>query len=308
MEVREFRAMGSQCRIVIDAGPAGLADRAADMVEALEQKWSRFRSDSEISKINAAPDNLHLVSAQTFQLIEQAAYATSATGGVFNPLMLDQLETLGYSQSWSDGPVMLAGSTRQGSSDEIELYPDIFGVRLPTGARFDPGGIGKGLAADLITEMINEHDTGGSSLELGGDLRVSGTAWYGPEWRIDIAHPLDNDRVIAARSGEEGAVATSSTLRKRWQAGDDIYHHLLDPSTGMPAATDLVTVSATSSSAAWAEIAVNVVLIGGSDGVVERFVSLGVSGVAVTADGIVLATPSTGESSPSGRHLGGASP
>jgi len=286
--------MGSRCRIVIDGGPADLVDLAVELAEALEQRWSRFLPDSEISKINAAPDHLHLVSTETYALVERAEHAVRATNGMFNPLMLDQLERAGYRQPWSDGPLEPQGSGEAGSCEPIELFPELNGVRLPAGTRFDPGGIGKGFAVDRVTDMIAAHDIVGASVEFGGDLRVVGTPWYASDWRIAIAHPLDDDGEIGAFTPTEGAVCTSSRLKRRWNSGNREFHHLLDPRTGAPAQTDLVSVSACSSSAAWAEVAAKVALIKGSGEALATFAELQVSGMAVTAEGIVLSTASTG--------------
>ncbi len=292
MEVREFRAMGSRCRIAIDGGSAALADRAVGLVDALEMRWSRFLPDSEISRVNAAPGHLHLVSPETYRLVEAAERARQLTEGVFNPLMLEQLEQIGYRRTWVDGPLEPLGMPEVASLEEIEMFPDLNALRLPPGTRFDPGGIGKGFTVDVVTEMIASEGVAGAFVELGGDLRVVGTPWYGPAWRVAVAHPLDDDREIGAFTPEQGAVCTSSRLKRRWQAGAREFHHLLDPRTGEPAVTDLVSVSACSSTAAWAEVAAKVVLIKGSADAVATFGALNVSGMAVTAEGVVLTTSS----------------
>jgi len=85
----EFRAMGSSCRIV--APDAELARHGQVLVEELEQAWSRFVPDSEISRVNAHAGSLSIVSAVTYELISVAERARRATAGAFNPLMLDHL-------------------------------------------------------------------------------------------------------------------------------------------------------------------------------------------------------------------------
>lgn len=291
MEHVEFRAMGSKCRIVIDGGPSGGAERAREMVDRLERAWTRFDSTSEVSALNNNAGNFQLVSADTYTLVDHAVAAQHATRGRFNPLMLEQLQAHGYSTSWTDGPSApnQLGST-PATFESIELLPEVMGVSIPASGAFDPGGIGKGLCADLVTEFVIAAGATTSSVELGGDLRVHGSPWYGPEWRIGVAHPFDSEREIGAFTPSSGAVATSSRLKKQWTAGDRSYHHLLDPRTGEPAVTDLVSVSCCAATAWWAEVAAKVVLISGSVEAIELFDELGVHGIAVTEHGDVIKT------------------
>ncbi len=214
--------------------------------------------------------------------------------------MLDQLRQLGYDVSWQDrasvddtsamGSRRGAASIQPGSTEPIDLLAPVSAVRIPAGTAFDPGGIGKGLAADLVTEFLVANGATCTSVELGGDLRFSGRPWFGPDWRIQVANPFDDRAEIAAFSTTAGAVATSSTLRRRWMADDETRHHLLDSRTGRSATTDLVSVTTCAASAWWAEVAAKVALMAGSESAVEVLRSLGTPGIAVTADGFVYST------------------
>lgn len=300
-----FEALGTSCRIVVGGSPddAGLAAAAADQVRQLEARWSRFRPDSEISQLNRHPGRLTIVSAATFDLVQRAERARSATAGRFNPLLLDHLEAAGYRRSWLDdgGPEANSSDAAEaagpsapamapGSDEPIELLAEVHGVRLPIGTRFDPGGIGKGLAVDRVTEWCRAE--GGATtvcVDLGGDLRVHGEPWYGPQWRIGVDHPFRPGTELGAFTPEEGAVATSTTLRRTWPGpGGERLHHLIDPATGRPAASDVVAVTTCSSQAWWAEVAAKAALLAGSAGALEVLIRLGTPGIAVTADGEVL--------------------
>ncbi len=289
MEHVEFRAMGSRCRIVVDGGPVGVADRGREMVNRLERAWTRFDAKSEVSATNANAGNFQLVSADTYTLFDHAVVAQRETAGRFNPLMLEQLTAQGYSSTWTAGttppsPFGVLPATNEG----ISLLPEVNGVCVPRGNAFDPGGIGKGLCADLVTDFFKSEGVTTSSVELGGDLRVQGQPWYGPQWRITVADPFNSDGEIGAFTPPDGAVATSSRLKKSWTVGTRTYHHLLDPRTGEPAVTDLVSVSCCAATAWWAEVAAKVVLISGSTDAVRLFDELGVHGLAVTEAGHVV--------------------
>ena len=120
--------------------------------EELEQRWSRFLPDSEVSQLNRTSGRVCVVSDLTFELVSRAEQARVATSGAFNPLMLDQLEQLGYDRTWDrvERDRRDVVETQAASVEPIELFADACAVRLPEGTRFDPGGIGKGLAGDLV--------------------------------------------------------------------------------------------------------------------------------------------------------------
>ena len=227
-----FRAMGSPCRIV--APTHELARYGQELVAELEATWSRFDPCSEVSGVNEQAGNLSIVSAVTYELIALAQHARTATCGVFNPLMLDQLMALGYDRTWNEmatvqGPMPASASA---SIDPIELYPEISAVRLPAGTRFDPGGIGKGMAGDMVAAALLEVGAESVQIELGGDVRVAGPSWTGGPWQVQLD---DSDHGVlrpATITLAEGGVATSSVARRRWRRGDVEVHHLVDARTG----------------------------------------------------------------------------
>jgi len=259
-----FRAMGSPCRIV--APTQDLADRGQQLVVALERTWSRFDPDSEISRLNQHAGELTIVSQVTYELVALAQHARVATGGVFNPLMLDQLVELGYDRTWeSMGPAEPpSAGPAAGAAAPIELFPEISAVRLPPGTRFDPGGIGKGMAGDMVAATLLFAGASAIQIELGGDVVVAGPSWAGGPWSVELD---DSDHGVTSPATIEldgGAVATCSVLRRRWVRGDADVHHLIDPATGSSASTDLHSVTTVAPTLWWAEVVAKVALIGGS--------------------------------------------
>ncbi len=277
----EFRAMGTNCRVV--APDADAAQHAAAVVGELEQRWSRFLPDSEVSQLNRSSGRLCVVSELTFELVSRAEQARVATSGAFNPLMLDQLERLGYDRTW-DQVDRVRGDANVGlaaSIEPIELFADVRAVRLPEGTRFDPGGIGKGLAGDLIAWMLSSEGVQTSQIELGGDVRVDGPAWGGGEWQVHV-DDVDHGAAHAATIGlAAGGVATSSIVRRRWRRNDVEVHHVLDPVTGTSAATDLDAVTAVAPSLWWAEVVAKVALASGSIGARRTLEAFDMTGVLV---------------------------
>ena len=136
----------------------------------------------------------------------------------------------------------------------------------PRSARLDLGGIGKGRAADLVAEeLIDSGAATGGCVNLGGDLRVFGDApERSPAWAVGLENPDDEEAVLLVVGLADGALATSSTTRRRWRTEDGSqHHHLIDPRTRAPADTDLVSVSVIAGSTMTAEIHAKASLIAG---------------------------------------------
>ena len=179
---------------------------------------------------------------------------------------------------------------------DIEVAADA--VRLPAGLGFDPGGIGKGLAADLVSDELVRAGADGVCVNLGGDLRVRGSAPDGRAWTVSVDHP--GQRTPIALVGlADGAVATSTTLRRRWVVDGVARHHLIDPRTGAPSSSDLALVAVVAGSAWMAEVLAKGVLLRGGPHPFDLVDGTGAHALVIDRDGRVSA--SAGLSA----HLGG---
>lgn len=282
-----FPAMGSQVHVVAaDAPPAVLA-RASEAIEDLERRWSRFRADSEVSRMNAAEGRPVAVSTATTTMVALAIRGWTATGGAYDPTVLDALVAAGYDRPYEELPAdrvaaATAPSPRAPGCAGIAVDVEASTVRLPRGVHFDPGGIGKGLAADLVAATMLRDGARGALVNVGGDVRVAGQP---PEdgWRIraDLGGPPAVE--IALRGG---AVATSSVLRRRWGRAGDTMHHLIDPATGAPAATPFVVVTVVAGTAWLAEVLTKAVVLSGTiEAAARALVGLDAAALAVDGDG-----------------------
>lgn len=258
-----FAAMGSQVHIVAVDAPGDALPHARAAVGALERRWSRFRADSDISRINAADGQPAAVSTTTATLIALAVRGWAATGGAYDPTVLDAVVEAGYDRSFE---LIAASDTRPTVAARPAPAPGCVGiavdvdaglVRLPAGVRIDPGGIGKGLAADLVAATLAADGATGALVNIGGDVRVAGTAPPGG-WRIDIDLPAVADTGLVLRSG---GVATSGTHRRRWVRDGHTHHHLIDPRTGAPAASPFVAATVVAGSAWHAEVLTKAILL-----------------------------------------------
>jgi thiamine biosynthesis lipoprotein len=289
----QWRAMGSDAHVIVVGGPPGLAERARDRVEELEGRWSRFREDSEISVLNRSAGHPVHVSPDTITLIQRATAAWSLSGGAYDPTLLTALVDAGYDRSFE-----LVGPASGGCSPEFDpLRPGVDAlevdgnmVRLPAGSGFDPGGIGKGLAADLVVALLLESGADGACVNLGGDLRVSGLSPTGDGWTAAVQHPWSVTPLVHLGLAD-GAVATSTTLRRRWHVDGEVRHHLIDPQTGRPSDTDVNLATVVAGTAWEAEVLAKAVVLAGFAHPFDILGGTGVEGLAVSDQGQVATTP-----------------
>lgn len=252
-----FRAMGTDVHITVVDGPDTLLDLGQRMIGELEGRWSRFRADSEVSALNHHAGHPVLVSADTYDLVSKAVAAWRATDGRFDPTVGAALAAHGYDRDFATVRATRpeTQSARPAPTPAgIQLDPAIGAITLPEDVTFDPGGIGKGLAADLAAIVLLEAGARGALVNVGGDLRAIGEPPSEDGWVITIPEPADPQEELLRLSIPEGAVATSSSLRRRWQTAAGEAHHLIDPTTGDPADTDVYSVTVVAGEAWWAEV------------------------------------------------------
>jgi thiamine biosynthesis lipoprotein len=293
MVLRGFRAMGTDAHVIVIGGDADLAAWAEARIAGLEARWSRFLATSEVSALNEAAGRPLAVSWETALLVDRAIEAWRLTAGRVDATVLGDVVRAGYDADFArlPGPdgrdEAPRCSLRRAACSDITRVGDQ--VRLPAGVGFDPGGIGKGLAADLVVDELLELGAAGACVNLGGDLRVDGRSPDGDGWTVALAEPAA-DRAIVMVGLRAGAVATSTTARRRWTIAGQPHHHLIDPVTGRSSTTDLVQVSAIAADGWRAEVFAKAALLRGAADAFE-VLPPGVEALAVDVDGRVTTTP-----------------
>jgi thiamine biosynthesis lipoprotein len=286
-----FPAMGSDAHVIVVGGPRGLAGRARRRIDELERRWSRFLPHSEICDLNRRAGDWVDLSGDSVLLVERAVEAWRLTVGRFDPTVLGDVIRAGYDRPFDALRATVPDGVSALHTGTAGIEVSGTSVRLPAGVGFDPGGIGKGLAADLVVGEMLEAGAAGACVNLGGDLRVAGESPDGTSsWTIGLEHPGAPDP-LALLGLHDGAVATSTTLRRRWRSAGEERHHLIDPWTGRPSDSDL-TLAAVVAAEGWvAEVLAKTVLLRGSTRAFDLVAGLGADALTVDRSGVVRATP-----------------
>ncbi len=274
MEQIDFRAMGSAMRGVLDAPWQPARDALIQLptwFETWEQSMSRFRPDSELNQLNAQAGMSVPVSRDLMDVIMASLDAARATEGLVDPTLMDAMLAIGYDRSFeklvpeSNGTgsaVRAAAETKAAGWWDIRCDPEIGLVHLPTGVHLDLGGVGKGWAADRAAERLRVH--GPALVDAGGDIAASGPPTRSQGWPVSVTDPRNPDgEPLAILKIAQGGVATSGRDFRRWTRDGVPQHHILDPHTRRPAATDVLTATVIAPSALEAEAAAKAVLIQG---------------------------------------------
>lgn len=268
-----FPALGTGAVVVVDE-PERLAPARAAVereLAAIDLACSRFRDDSELSRVNAACGRETAIGPLLLEALRVALRAAAATRGLVVPTVGRTLRLAGYDRTFRvvasrDPRAFEARFERVAGADAVELDERRGTVRVREGVELDLGATAKALASDRAAAAAHAAAGCGVLVSLGGDLALAGPA-PAEGWPVRIADdhaaPLDGPGPVVAL--RDGGLASSSTAIRRWRAGDAELHHVVDPRTGRPALTPWRTVSVAAASCVDANAAATAALILGED-------------------------------------------
>ncbi|MBE2316768.1 FAD:protein FMN transferase [Solirubrobacter sp. CPCC 204708] len=277
-----FDCMGTTVRLVVADEATALACR--EFLTDFDRALSRFRPDSELSRLNADPREEVDASALLRGAISAGLMAAELTEGLVDPTLTAALEANGYDRTRRDPELPLKAALAQapprrpagGSGDWMRVVVTDHSIRRPPGLRLDTGGIGKGLAVDMLALRLNG---GAWAIDAGGDMRVSGT------YPVEVRHPLTHEPITTLTLTDQ-AVATSGIDLRLWHAPDGSpRHHLLDPSTREPAWTGVIGATALAPTTTEADTLAKAALLSGPDHAPKWLRRHG--GLFITDDGTV---------------------
>ncbi len=276
---RSFHAMGTEIRVLVgprindgDPEPAAIAASIEEQLTEFDHRLSRFRPESELSRLNQDPREEVPASALLRAAVGAGLWAARRTGGLVDPTLLPQLEDAGYATTRSGSPsaplepALISAPPRRPARPDpratwrsIEVLDAECAIRRPPGVKLDSGGIGKGLAADLVARRLADYAR--YAVDCGGDVRVGGRLPGSEPIDLEIRHPLSGDAAEHFLLGR-GAVATSGLDARLWQLpGGGHAHHLIDPESGQPAWTGLICAAARAPTALEADVLAKAALL-----------------------------------------------
>jgi len=264
----EFRAMGCEMLAVIDReAESGVLPQVPDWFEEWEQVLSRFRYDSELTRLNQTHGKPVQVSEVLWQVFRASQQAEQITDGLVTPTLLDAIIQAGYDRPFDVLLPLASGETVSVLTDSWQLT-DITvdaaarALTLPPGMGLDFGGIAKGWCTNEAMKRLQAE--GPALVNAGGDIAISGPRLDGNPWLIGVTDPFQPHENIEVLSLNAGGVATSGKDRRRWMRDGVLQHHIIDPLTGQPAETDLLRVTVVAPDVIQAEAAAKAAFILGS--------------------------------------------
>jgi thiamine biosynthesis lipoprotein ApbE len=268
---RSWAALGTMCTVLVTSAAA--LDRACAAVEAdleiVDATYSRFRTDSELARLNRSAGRPAVVTPLLAEAITIALRAARLTDGAVDPTVGRTMRALGYDRDYADiagrdRPLVVRLEAVPGWR-VVEFQPAMRRVTVPRGVELDLGSVGKALAADRAAVAAYDASGSGVLVGLGGDIATAGP---GPErgWPVlvtdDSAAPADGPGEVVHLSG--GAMATSSTSVRRWRQDGVQRHHLVDPATGLPVISPWRTASVVADSCVDANTVATAAIIKGA--------------------------------------------
>jgi thiamine biosynthesis lipoprotein len=274
--------MGTEIELFLDGEDTESAlDAAESEFHRLEALLSRFRVESELSRLNASGSID--ASPDLIRVVELAVAAREQTHGRFDPAIHDALVAAGYDRSfelltagadgWACTPMCRPMDPHAHSSMGIHVSSNR--IELDPGVRLDLGGIGKGYAAERSSELL--ATAGPCLVNAGGDIATRSGSWPVGVETPDGPFTLELDR--------GRAVATSGQDRRRWRRNGREQHHLIDPRTRAPAESDLLRVTVVAGDAVAAEIDATALFLAGADRATAEADAAATPAILVTCDG-----------------------
>lgn len=303
--IETFECFGGRCSVRVadedaDASASAVRQARLALLDA-HRTLSRFDPDSELSRLNRDPRPVVPASPLLRRVVAAALATGLRSGGLVDATLVDEIEAAGYDRQLTFGKALIGPETPPAApaapsprADWRSLAVDerACTVSRPPGVRIDPGGIAKGLLADLIGQSLSDFDS--YAVDCCGDIRIGGSG--GRPRTVLVDDPAGGEPLLELRIAA-GAVATSGTTRRAWTgpAGEPA-HQILDPASGRPAFTGVVQITALAPSGLLAETFAKSALLAGA----ERAASLlPYGGVVVETGGEVQVADPIGAVLPS---------
>lgn len=258
--------MGTEAELLVD-GDRSLVAHGFARLRRLEALWTRFDPESELNEVHRHPAEWVPVSVEMLAALSWCRRMHAETHGAFDPTIRRSLEEAGYATTFADvvdSDLPIPTSAPAHGVEGITIDALRHRVRISARTYIDLGGIGKGLAADMVVRELMGAGARSVYLSVGGDIGCAGEPPDDGWWPVPLEHPVTGE-VVDTHGLVSGGLAMSTVALRRWRRGQETAHHIIDPRTGRPADTDLVAVAVAARSTARAEALAKAAIVLGSD-------------------------------------------
>ena len=240
-ETATFFAMDTAMDFTV-YGDAALLDEAETLIGSLEEQVSVTDEHSDIYAIDHTGSGS--LSGNAAELMEQALELCRRTGGALDISVYPIVRAWGFTTGSYQVPDEETIQSLLPLVDYTQIQYDAATgvVTLPEGMEIDLGSVAKGYAGQLAAQMLREHGVQSALLNLGGNVQTVGTKPDGSPWQIGIKDPQGEDAMMVL-SVEDQAVVTSGGYERYFEQDGQTYWHIMDPSTGHPADSGLISVT-----------------------------------------------------------------
>lgn len=289
---RQFFAMDTLMTVTAHGhGAEEGVSAAVERINALEGLLSRTREGGEVAALNAA--GRAEISADAARVLALSKLWSEKTGGAFDVTIAP------VSAAWGFGG---AGDYRVPAAEELAaLLPladsaaltvgDDFAALERPGMAVDLGGVAKGYAAGEAARVLRDHGVESALLDLGGSVTLVGSKEDGSPWRVAVQDPADSGAVVGVLSLTDCSAVTSGGYQRYFERDGAVYHHILDPRTGYPANSGLLSATVVCADPTLADILSTAVFVMGEEAALDLWRAEGGFELAlVTGDGRLVVT------------------
>jgi thiamine biosynthesis lipoprotein len=220
-------------------------EAAQTEIERLDALWSVGEAESEVTKLNENKEGV--VSDETMELIVYAKEIAEQTNRAFDITIYPFMELWGFTTENYKVPSEQEISQildHQIGTDKIVIDKETNTVQLKDDAEIDLGGIAKGYTSQKVAQIFEEYGVEHGVISLGGNVQAIGTKTDGSRWKVGIESPSDEiENMVGTYEAEDEAVITSGGYERYFEQDGVTYHHILDPKTGKPSDSDLISVT-----------------------------------------------------------------
>lgn len=289
--------MGTTYSVKLVDAPRAVANEALereiwDALETVNRQMSTYRTESELSRFNAAEAGTWVsTSSDTRSVIDAALRVSRLTSGAFDPTVGPVVDLWGFGAGGSEERMPsdedIAAAQKIVGFSKVETKGDEPAVaKQAEGLRLDLSGIAKGYGVDKVAELLDEKGVENYLVEVGGELRSRGTGPTGKPWRIGIERPSgvpgDLQKVVDVK---DAALATSGNYRIFFERNGQRYSHIINPQTGKPVEHDLASATVIAATTMEADALSTSLLVLGPEAGMELAVAQNIAALFVVGNG-----------------------